>query len=145
MDRIVVCFTIILGTGWPSLLLAGGEDSSQQPSARERLNQVLGSEGGIQVYKDHKGNVESTINLPNGERIIKVQPPPSPGINLGPPLQLNNRTFQLPSPPPAPAQPPFHRKPAKKNPTVVENILAIQWRMNRMDIERDWHSASAER
>ncbi|MBX3331233.1 MAG: hypothetical protein KF722_12570 [Nitrospira sp.] len=106
MNRIAICLIIIIGPVWPSLLLAAVEESSQQPSAKERLNQVLGPEGGIQVYKDHQGNVESTINLPNGERIIKVQPPPSPGLNLGPPLQLHNQTFQLPSSPPTPAQPP---------------------------------------
>ena len=112
MRRITPFVIILVGTMWSCLLLAA-EDSSQQPSARERLNQVLGSEGGIQVYKDHKGNVESTINLPNGERIIKVQPPPSPGLNLGPPLQLHNQAFQLPSPPPVPAQPPTPEYPQK--------------------------------
>lgn len=106
MNRIAVCLSIIMGTVWPSLLLAGGEEPSKQPSARERLNQVLGPGGGIQVYKDHKGNVESTINLPNGERIIKVQPPLSPGFNTGPPLQLNNPPFQIPPPAPPPVQPP---------------------------------------
>lgn len=106
MNRIVVCLIIIIGAAWPSPLLAAMEEPPQQPSAKERLNQVLNQEGGIQVYKDHQGNVESTINLPNGERIITVQPPQSPGFNTGPPLQLNNQTFQLPSPPPAPAHPP---------------------------------------
>jgi hypothetical protein len=103
----ITTFVIILlmGAMWPSLLLAGGEPS-QQPSARERLNQVVSPEGGIQVYKDHHGNVESTINLPNGERIIKVQPPPSPAMNLGPPLQLNNQTLLFPPPPSTPTQPP---------------------------------------
>lgn len=106
MYRIAVCLIIIIGTGWPSLFRATAEEPSQQPSARERLNQVLGPEGGTQVYKDHQGNVENTINLPNGERIITVQPPVSPGFNTGPPLQLNNQTFEIPSPPPPPAQPP---------------------------------------
>lgn len=106
MNWITVCLIIIFGIVWPSLSLAVREEPPQQPSAKERLNQVLNQEGGIHVYKDYQGNVESTIDLPNGERIIKVQPPQSPGFNVGPPLQLNNRTFQLPSPPPAPAQPP---------------------------------------
>jgi hypothetical protein len=106
MYRITAFFIVLMGIIWPSLLLAAAEEPAQQPSAKERLNQVLGPEGGIQVYKDHQGNVESTINLPNGERIIKVQPPPSPGLNLGPPLQLHNQTFQLPSPPPTPTPPP---------------------------------------
>ncbi|SRR6185437_3795830 len=102
MNRIAACLIIIIGAVWPSPLLAAAEEPSQQPSAQERLNQVLSSEGGIQVYKDDQGNVESTINLPNGERIIKVQPPQSPSMNLGPPLQLHNQTLQLPSPPPTP-------------------------------------------
>ena len=106
MNRIAACLIIIIGAVWPSPLLAAAEEPSQQPSAQEWLNQVLGPEGGIQVYKDHQGNVESTINLPNGERIIKVQPPQSLGFNTGPPLQLHNQTFQFPSPPPAPAHPP---------------------------------------
>ena len=106
MYRITAFFIVLMGIIWPSLLLAAAEEPAQQPSAKERLNQVLGPEGGIHVYKDHQGNVESTINLPNGERIIKVQPPPSPGLNLGPPLQLHNQTFQLPSPPPTPTPPP---------------------------------------
>lgn len=105
MFRTTAFFMALLGTIWLSLLLAAAEEPSQQPSAKERLNHVLGPEGGIQVYKDHRGNVESTINLPNGERIIKVQPPQSQGFNVGPPLQLNNQTLSLPSPPP-PAQPP---------------------------------------
>lgn len=113
MDRIAVCLIIIVGMAWPSLLLAGGEESSQQPSARERLNQVLGQEGGIQVYKDHHGNVESTINLPDGERIMTVQPPQSPGFNTGPPLQLNNQTLTFPPPSPPPAQPPAPEFPQK--------------------------------
>ncbi len=106
MERVVVCLIIIFGAGWPSLLLAGGEEPSQQPSAQERLNQVLDSEGGTTVYKDRKGNVESTINLPGGEQIITVQPPQGAGINLGPPLQLNNQTLRFPPQPPVPALPP---------------------------------------
>jgi len=113
MVRIGVCLMIIIGTVWPGPLLASGEERSQQPSARERLNQVLDAEGGIQVYKDHQWNVESTITLPNGERIIKVQPPQSPAFNTGPPLQLNNPPFQFPPPPPAPAQPPAPEFPQK--------------------------------
>jgi hypothetical protein len=105
MNRMAVCLIIILGTGWPSLLLAGGEAPSPQPSSQERLNQVLDSEGGTTVYKDRKGNVESTITLPGGEQIITVQPPQGAGINLGPPLQLHNQTLQFPPPPPVPALP----------------------------------------
>ncbi|MGZ8382348.1 MAG: hypothetical protein ACXW4C_11775, partial [Nitrospira sp.] len=105
--RWITAFVVILvGTIGPSLLLAGGETPSQQPSAQERLDQVLDSEGGTRVYKDWKGNVESTITLPGGEHIITVQPPQGAGINLGPPLQLNNQTLRFPSQPPVPALPP---------------------------------------
>jgi hypothetical protein len=106
MFRITALCMALMGIIWPSLLPTAAEERSQQPSAKERLNQVLDPEGGIQVYKDHRGNVESTINLPNGERIIKIQPPASQGFNVGPPLQLNNQTFQFPQPVPPPAQPP---------------------------------------
>ncbi len=106
MRRISVLVAILVGTIGPSLLFAGGEEPSQQPSAQERLNQVLDSEGGTIVYKDRKGNVESTINLPGGEQIITVQPPQGAGINLGPPLQLNNQILQFPPQPPVPALPP---------------------------------------
>ncbi len=106
MRRITAFVVILVGAIGPSLLFAGGEEPSQQPSAQERLNQVLDSEGGTTVYKDRKGNVESTINLPGGEQIITVQPPQGAGINLGPPLQLHNQTLQFPPPPPVPALPP---------------------------------------
>ncbi len=100
---------IIFGTGWPSLSLAGGAP----PNAREHLNQVLDPEGGIHVYKDHQENVTNTTVLPNGERVILVQPPQSPGLNLGPPLQLHNQTFQVPPPPLPPAQLPTPDFPQK--------------------------------
>ncbi len=105
--RWITTFGVVLMCNmWPGLSHAVGEEPTQQPNARERLNQVLGPEGGIQVYKDQHGNVESTINLPDGERIMTVQPPQSPGFNVGPPLQLNNQTLQFPPQPPVPAQPP---------------------------------------
>jgi hypothetical protein len=113
MRRITTLVIILVVSMWSSMLLAGGEEPSQQPSAKERLNQVLGPEGGIQVYKDHQGNVQNTTVLPNGERIIKVQPPQSQGFNVGPPLQLNNQTLSFPPPPPPPAQPPAPEFPQK--------------------------------
>ena len=106
MRRITAFVVILVWTIGPSLSIAGGDAPSQQPSAQERLNQVLDSEGGTTVYKDRKGNVESTINLPGGEQIITVQPPQGAGINLGPPLQLNNQTLRFPPQPPVPALPP---------------------------------------
>lgn len=106
MNRIAALLMITIGTAWPGLLWAGGEELAAQPSAKERLQQVLDAEGGTTVYMDTSGNVHTTTDLPNGDRIIRVQPPQIPGLNLGPPLQLNNRTLQLPPPPPVPVQPP---------------------------------------
>jgi hypothetical protein len=88
------------------MLLAGGEEPSQQPSAQERLQQVLDAEGGTTVYMDRTGNVHTSTDLPNGERTVIMQPPQSPAINLGPPLQLNSQIIQFPPPPPVPAHPP---------------------------------------
>lgn len=107
MCRVAVFMILTIGTVWPGPVLASSEDdSSQQPNAQERLNQVLDSEGGTTVYKDSQGNVESVIELPNGERRVIVQSPQSPSINIGPPLQLNNPRLQLPPLSPAPAEPP---------------------------------------
>jgi hypothetical protein len=114
MHRILAGLIMILsGTVWPSLSFAVDGEPVQQPSAKERLQQVLDSEGGTTVYKDPAGNVHTSTDLPNGDRIITVQPPQSPGLNLGPPLQLNNQTLQLPPPSPAPAQPPAPEFPQK--------------------------------
>ncbi len=108
MYGIAVFMILMIGTVWSDLALAFSEDNSlQQPSAQERLNQVLDPEGGTTVYKDHHGNVESVIELPNGERRVIVQPPQNPGFNSGPPLQLNNQTLTFPPPPSPPAQPPL--------------------------------------
>ncbi len=87
-------------------MLALDAESSQQPSTQERLQQVLDAEGGTTVYMDPSGNVHNRTDRPTGEQIMTVQPPQSPAINLGPPLQLNNQTIQFPPPPPVPAQPP---------------------------------------
>ncbi len=106
MRRITTLVIILVVSMWPSMLLAGGEEPPQQPSAKERLNQVQNSEGDVQVYKDHQGNVTNTTVLPDGERVIVVQPPQSQGFNVGPPLQLNNQTLTFPPPPLPPAQPP---------------------------------------
>ncbi len=105
MYQIILCLMIMIVTGWPHLSLAIGEESTPQPSAKERLNQVLDGEGGTTVYMDATGNVHNTTDLPNGDRIVTVQPPQIPGLNLGPPLQLNSRTLQFPPAPPVPVQP----------------------------------------
>jgi len=110
-----IAFSVIvtLAVIRPGLLTASEDHPSSQPTAQERLKHVLNPEGGIHVYKDHRGTVESTITLPNGERIITVQPPHGSGLNLGPPLQLNNQPLQLPPPPPIPAQLPAPDFPQK--------------------------------
>jgi hypothetical protein len=111
MYRLVVLLAIV-GAAWPSTLLALEEQPIQEPGFSERLNQALGSEGGAQVYKDPEGNVESILDPPGGERRVTVQPPPSPSMNLGPPLQLNNPPFQLPPAvtPAHPSSPDFPQK-----------------------------------
>lgn len=108
MYRIGACLIMIVtGNVSPNLLFANEEEPPQQPSAQERLNQVLGPEGGIEVYKDAQGNTHTTTVLPNGEEIIVVQPPQVPGFNVGPPLQLNGGQLQLPgASSPTPAKPP---------------------------------------
>jgi len=113
MYRIATCLAMMIGIGWPTLAFAGEQEPPQQPSAKERLNQVLDSEGGIQVYKDHRGNVTNTTVLPNGERIIRVQPPLNQGFNVGPPLQLNNQTVPFPPPSQTPVHPPAPEFPQK--------------------------------
>jgi len=97
-------FLALVGVAWPSMLLALEEQPIQAPGSHERLKQVLGSEGGAHVYKDPEGNVESVLDPPGGQRRVTVQPPQSPSMNLGPPLQLHNPPFQLP-PAMTPAQP----------------------------------------
>jgi hypothetical protein len=97
-------FLVIRGLAWPSLLLAAEEQPPQIPGFSERLNQALGSEGGVQVYKDPEGNVGTIFDPPGGERRVTVQPPQSPSMNLGPFLQLHNPPFQLP-PAVSPAHP----------------------------------------
>ena len=93
----------LVGVAWASLLLASEEQRPQVPGFNERLNQALGSEGGVQVYKDPAGNVGTILDPPGGERRIMVQPPQSLSMNLGPPLQLHNQPLQLPQ-----AMPPAH-------------------------------------
>jgi len=95
MYRIAV-FLAMMGTTCPSMLFASEEQPFQEPGVNERLNQALGAEGGVQVYKDQKGNVGTIIDLPGGTRRITVQPPQSPSMNLGPPLQLDNPPLQFP-------------------------------------------------
>ena len=113
MHWMAIYLVLTIGLVEPGPTLASNEESSQQPSAHERLQQVLDAEGGTTVYMDPSGNVHSTTDLPNGERIITVQPPQSPAMNLGLPLQLNNQPRQFPPPPPVPAQPPVPQFPQR--------------------------------
>lgn len=113
MQWIAIYFVLAIGLIEAGPAFASSEEPSQQPSAHERLQQVLDAEGGTTVYKDATGAVHSTTDLPTGERIITVQPPQSPGLNLGPPLQLNNQTIQFPPPSAVPAQPPAPDYPQK--------------------------------
>ena len=111
MNKIGIVLAIV-GVSWASMLLAAEEPPSQVPGINERLNQALGSEGGVQVYKDPAGNVGTILDPPGGERRITVQPPQSPSMNLGPPLQLHNQPLQLPEavPPTHPPSPSFPQK-----------------------------------
>ena len=111
MNKIGIVLAIV-GVSWASMLLAAEEPPSQVPGFNERLNQALGSEGGVQVYKDPAGNVGTILDPPGGERRITVQPPQSPSMNLGPPLQLHNQPLQLPQAvtPTLPSSPSFPQK-----------------------------------
>jgi len=111
MYRLVVLLAVV-GAACPNTLLALEEQPIHEPDFSERLNQALGSEGGAQVYKDPEGNVESILDPPGGERRVTVQPPPSPSMNLGPPLQLENPPFHLPQAV-VPAKPPAPDFPQK--------------------------------
>ena len=113
MYRIVIFLAIALVVAaWPNMLLALEEHPIQAPGSNERLKHVLGSEGGANVYKDPEGNVESVLDPPGGQRRVTVQPPPSPSMNLGPPLQLDNPPFHVPQAV-VPAKPPAPDFPQK--------------------------------
>lgn len=97
---------------WPSMLPASEEQPPQVPSVRERVRNALGSEGGASLYKDFEGNVETMLDPPGGERRVTVQPPQSPSMNLGLPLQRHNAPFYVPHVvvPAGPPVPDFPRK-----------------------------------
>jgi hypothetical protein len=91
----VVLMLIIVGG--PALRRVADQPPPVMPGVNERLNEALGSEGGVQVYQDPAGNVGTVIDIPGGDRRFTVQPPASQWFNLGPPLQLNQRPFTGPS------------------------------------------------
>ena len=80
----------------PSRFLASEQLQAPTSGYNERLDKALGQEGGVQVYMDEEGNVGTIIDPPGGERRMTVQPPQSPSMNLGPPLQLHNPPSQIP-------------------------------------------------
>ena len=92
-------------TAFPGSSCSAELEPLQEPGFNERLNQVLDGEGGVQIYKDQAGNVGVTIVPPTGERKVTVQPPQSPSINVGPPLQLHQNPLIAP-PPLTPSAPP---------------------------------------
>ena len=100
MYLLAVMVAGLLGLPEACLLLASDEQPPQTPGFNQRLNEALGSEGGVQVYKDPAGNVGTVLDPPGGERRITVQPPQSPSINLGPPLQLHSPLSSIPQPDP---------------------------------------------
>jgi hypothetical protein len=106
MYLLAVMVAGLLGLAQATPLLASDEQPPQAPGFNERLNAALGSEGGVQVYKDPEGNVGTVLDPPGGERRFTVQPPQSPSINLGPPLQLHNPPSFIPQPV-APVGPPI--------------------------------------
>ena len=63
----LVVFLAIVGPAWPNMLLVLEEQPIQAPDFNQRLKQVLGSEGGAYVYKDHEGNVETVLDPPGGQ------------------------------------------------------------------------------
>jgi len=111
LQRMAV-FLTVLGAAWSCVLAAAEEEPVEAPGYSERLDQALGDEGGVAVYMDPEGNVGTVIDPPGGDRQSTVQPPQSPSINLGPPLQLHNHPFHVP-PTPVPARPPAQQFPQK--------------------------------
>jgi len=96
MYLLAVTVAGLLGLAQATALLASDEQPLHTPGFNKRLNEALGSEGGVQVYKDLQGNVGTVLDPPGGERRVTVQPPQSPSINLGPPLQLHSPPSSIP-------------------------------------------------
>jgi hypothetical protein len=77
-------------------LPAFAEDQREVLGFNPVLNKALGGEEGVQVYMDREGNVGTVIDAGSGHRSFSVQPPQSQSMNLGPPLQLQNKFLALP-------------------------------------------------
>lgn len=104
-------FLFILANPLPDVTQSSEEETAAPPGVNERLDQAIGSEGGVQVYQDPDGNVGTVIDPPGGERQSNVQPPQSPSMNLGPPLQLHQPPLKVPPiTPPGPPAPDLPQK-----------------------------------
>lgn len=101
---VMVAMSGLAGT---TTLLVAEEQPPHTTGFNERLNEALGTEGGVQVYVDPAGNIGTVIDPPGGERRVIVQPQQSPSRNLGPPLQLHNPPLHIPQRD-VPSQPPVH-------------------------------------
>jgi hypothetical protein len=92
--------TVIITVGGILLLCTPAYAVEGEPAVRPgfnpMLNQALKGEGGVQVYMDKEGNVGTVTDAGTGHRTFSVQPPQSPSINLGPPLQLHNKSLSFP-------------------------------------------------
>ena len=99
--------TVIIMVGGILLLyapaFAGEAEPTVSPGFNPMLDQALKGEGGVQVYMDREGNVGTVTDMGTGHRTFSVQPPQSPSINLGPPLQLHHNSLSFPLNPPQPA------------------------------------------
>lgn len=73
------------------------------PGVNPALDQALKGEGGVQIYMDKDGNVGTVTDMGPAHRTFSLQPPQSASFNIGPPLQLHNKSLSFPLnvPPPA--------------------------------------------
>src|SRR3982750_2327494 len=97
---IVVCGTLFLSI--PAY--AVDVEQADAPGFNPRLHQALGGEGGVEVYMDRDGNTGTVLDAGPGHRTFTVQPPQSPSLNLGPPLQLHDQSLTFPLDPSRPSQ-----------------------------------------
>ena len=94
---------IILVSGvtfWCTPTFAVEHERADVPGFNPMLDQALKGEGGVQVYVDGAGNVGTVTDAGPGHRTFLVQPPQSPSLNLGPPLQLHIKSLSFPINPP---------------------------------------------
>lgn len=99
-DVRTVIVSMTLSCLWVIPAFASEQGSMDVPGFNPVLDRALTGEPGVQVYVDKEGNVGTVIDAGPGHRTFSVQPPQSQSRNLGPPLQLHNRSLQLPLTPP---------------------------------------------